>query len=110
MKKEDFNEFLGSVREAGGILRGEIKPSRKFRIEVSENLESRRGFALCVKTDDAKLLILSKIYRALYSSSNSVGIIDEEGESAIYPADFFIRIDIPAEVERVLENLQVETV
>jgi putative transcriptional regulator len=30
MKKEDFEELLGSVREAGRILRGEAKPSREF--------------------------------------------------------------------------------
>ncbi len=32
MKKEMFEELLGSVREAGAILRGEKKPSRKMII------------------------------------------------------------------------------
>jgi putative transcriptional regulator len=30
MKKEAFEELLESVREAGKILRGEMKPSREF--------------------------------------------------------------------------------
>jgi putative transcriptional regulator len=30
MKEKDFSELLQSVREAGGILRGEAKPSREF--------------------------------------------------------------------------------
>ena len=30
MKKENFEELLESVREAGRILRGEAKPSREF--------------------------------------------------------------------------------
>jgi putative transcriptional regulator len=30
MKKEDFDELIESVREAGRILRGEAKPSREF--------------------------------------------------------------------------------
>ena len=30
MKKDDFDELLASVREAGKILRGEAKPSREF--------------------------------------------------------------------------------
>lgn len=30
MKKEAFDELLESVREAGKILRGEVKPSREF--------------------------------------------------------------------------------
>jgi len=54
--------------------------------------------------------VLSKIYRARFSSTGRIGIVDEEGESAVYPADFFIRLDLPNEVENVLENLQVEVV
>jgi putative transcriptional regulator len=30
MKRENFEELLESVREAGRILRGEVKPSREF--------------------------------------------------------------------------------
>jgi putative transcriptional regulator len=30
MKKEQFEELVGSIREAGRILRGEAKPSREF--------------------------------------------------------------------------------
>jgi putative transcriptional regulator len=30
MKQEDFEELVASIREAGKILRGEIKPSREF--------------------------------------------------------------------------------
>jgi len=30
MKKEAFDELIGSVREAGRILRGEQKPGREF--------------------------------------------------------------------------------
>ena len=110
MKKEDFQGLLESVREAGQILRGEIEPSRQFWIEVPEKTEPQEGFVLCVKTDDPKLLVLSKIYRARFSSTGRIGIVDEEGESAIYPADFFIHMDLPDEVESVLENLQVEVV
>ncbi len=110
MKKENFEGLLESVKEAGQILRGEIEPSRQFWIEVPEKTECQEGFALCVKTDDPKLLVLSKIYRARFSSTGRIGIVDEEGESAVYPADFFVRIEIPLEVERILESLQGETV
>ena len=30
MKKQQFDELIESVREAGRILRGEAKPSREF--------------------------------------------------------------------------------
>lgn len=31
MKKENFDELVSSIREAGKILRGEKKPSREFK-------------------------------------------------------------------------------
>jgi putative transcriptional regulator len=33
MKRDLFNQLVASVREGGAILRGEVKPSRTFRIE-----------------------------------------------------------------------------
>jgi putative transcriptional regulator len=36
MKKSDFEELIGSVREAGKILRGEVKPSRTFTFEADD--------------------------------------------------------------------------
>ena len=35
MKREMFEELLGSVREAGAILRGQKKASRRFVIDAS---------------------------------------------------------------------------
>ena len=35
MKKQMFEELLGSVREAGAILRGRKKPSRRIAIRCS---------------------------------------------------------------------------
>lgn len=36
MKKEDFEELVESVREAGRILRGEAKPSRQFTYSADD--------------------------------------------------------------------------
>ena len=35
MKKQMFEELLGSVREGGAILRGRKKPSRRIEIRAS---------------------------------------------------------------------------
>ena len=35
MKRQSFEELLGSVREAGAILRGQQKPSRRIEIRSS---------------------------------------------------------------------------
>jgi len=41
MKQKDFEELLESVREAGKILRGEMKPSREFSF-TPEDVQSIR--------------------------------------------------------------------
>lgn len=36
MKKKAFKELIKSIKEAGKILRGEIKPSRKTKVEIKK--------------------------------------------------------------------------
>lgn len=36
MKQKDFDELVESVKEAGRILRGEIKPSREFTFSAQD--------------------------------------------------------------------------
>jgi hypothetical protein len=63
-------------------------------------------FAVCIKTDDADLLTPRKIYQILpdesAAQSNYLRVIDNEGEDYLYPADYFILVDFPQEVEQVL--------
>jgi len=107
MKKKDFEGLLESVKEAGEILRGEREPAREFLIEVPDLKPPREeGFALCIETDDAELLIPSKVYRAWFFSSGRIRIIDEAGEAAVYPPEFFLRVEFTSEVKNALENLQ----
>ncbi len=63
-------------------------------------------FAICIETDDSDLLTPLKIYRALpddsAEASNYIRVVDNEGEDYLYPADYFIVIDFPPDVERAL--------
>lgn len=107
MKKEGFERLLETVKEGAEILRGERTPSRTFRVEAASSKKpNQKGFVMCVKTDDESLLIPCKIYQARFTASGKIRIIDELGEAAIYPPDFFMRLDFASEVEMVLENLQ----
>ncbi|MGI8639786.1 MAG: hypothetical protein ACR2MG_07510 [Pyrinomonadaceae bacterium] len=106
MKKEDFEGLLESVEEAGEILRGARKPAREFFIEVDTSLPKDEGYALCIKSDEPKLLVPFKVYHAKFSSRGRIGIIDEAGEAAVYPPEFFIRIKLPDEVEEVLAEYE----
>ena len=66
-------------------------------------------FAVCVQSDDPDLLTPRMIYQILpdesASKSDYVRVIDNEGEDYLYPASYFILIDLPREIERaVLET------
>lgn len=107
MNKKNFDSLLSSVKEAGGILRGERAPSREFYVRISSRKNKpKTGYVLCVETDDPELLIVSKVYKATFLSSNYVHIIDEAGEAAIYPDDYFIALSLDSKIEEVLEQLQ----
>ncbi len=43
MRNEDFEELVESVKEAGGIMRGEIKPSRRIEVTSLDIKAIREG-------------------------------------------------------------------
>ncbi|MCP4427827.1 MAG: hypothetical protein GY803_25370 [Chloroflexi bacterium] len=56
-------------------------------------------FAICINTHDPDLLTPRMVYRVLpdenAARSNYIRVIDNEGEDYLYPADYFIFIDLP---------------
>lgn len=71
---------------------------------MSESTITSRQFAICVRNDDyAASLELRKIYEVLPDSDASkhhqVRVIDESGEDYLYPADYFVPIDLPKDTE-----------
>lgn len=106
MNKEDFERLKASVIEAGQILRGEKAPARETVYEVP----AQRGttldtFAVCVTTDDPALLIPHKIYAITLYDDRYARVVDEDGETTIYPADFFMPISLPQEIESALAKV-----
>jgi hypothetical protein len=64
-------------------------------------------FAVCVNNSEYPAsLELHKIYRVLpdeeAAQDGDLRIIDESGEDYLYPAEYFILIALPREVERAL--------
>ena len=105
MKKENFERLKESIVEAGKILRGEAQPSREFVYEVPDSLpEPVKVFAVCVETDDEALLVPRKIYE-IEVTGEFARVVDEAGEAAVYPARFFIHINLPAEVRQIITQL-----
>ena len=64
--------------------------------------------AVCIQSDDTDLLTPRMIYQILpddsAAKSDLVRVIDNEGESYLYPAKYFIFVDLPNEVQRALAN------
>ena len=105
MKKENFERLKESVIEAGKILRGEAQPSREFVYEVPDSFPPPVVVsAVCVETDDEELLVPRKIYE-VEVTGEFARVIDEAGEAAVYPARFFIQLNLPAEVRQIIAQL-----
>jgi hypothetical protein len=70
-----------------------------------------QGFAICLKTDDSDLLTPRMIYRVLADASAAksdyIRVVDNEGEDYLYPANYFVQVDLPLAVRRALSRTPV---
>ena len=73
---------------------------------MAKRKDSIPKLAICIQSDDADLLTPRMIYQILpdesAAKSNYIRVIDNEGEDYLYPADYFIFVDFPREIERAL--------
>lgn len=63
-------------------------------------------FAICVDTDDPDFLTPRMVYQVLpdenAAKSDYLRVIDNEGEDYLYPAKYFVVVNLPQQVKRVL--------
>lgn len=63
-------------------------------------------FALCVRSDDCDDLDLRKVYQVLpdpaADAEGYLRILDESGDDYLYPATYFILLDLPREARKAL--------
>ena len=73
---------------------------------MSKNHKGPTRFVVCIISDDPDLLTPRRIYQVLpdvnSAKSNYIRVIDNEGEDYLYPADYFLFLEIPRNVERAL--------
>lgn len=67
-------------------------------------------FVICVSNEDYEAsLQLLKIYERIPDARGEwdglVRVVDEDGEGYLYPAEWFIPLDVPRSVERALESV-----
>jgi hypothetical protein len=74
---------------------------------MKELKKSVKQFAVCINNlDYPASLELHKIYRVVpdadAASDGDLRVVDESGEDYLYPAEFFVVIDLPHAVKRSL--------
>ncbi len=76
---------------------------------MKRHKNSTRGFAVCIDNSAYPVsLELHKIYRVLpdddAAMDGDLRVIDESGEDYLYPAEYFVLIDLPHDKELALKN------
>ena len=69
--------------------------------------ESNQRFVICIRNDDYEAsLELRKVYQVIpdveAANSHMLRITDESGEDYLYPAEFFMLIELPEAVRKAL--------
>ena len=67
---------------------------------------TKKQFLLCVRNKGCEDLELRKLYEkrtdARAAEDGYVRVVDESGEDYLYPADYFVAVELPREAERAL--------
>lgn len=68
---------------------------------------STHNFVICIRnTGNEGSLELRKIYERLVDedaeADSLMRVIDESGEDYLFPADFFVKVDLPAPAEKAV--------
>ncbi len=74
---------------------------------MKQNIITTLKFAVCINNSEYPAsLELYKIYRVLpdddVAANGDLRVIDEGGEDYLYPADYFIPIEVPKAVEEAI--------
>ena len=63
-------------------------------------------FVLCIRNDGCDDLEPRKVYQVIEDPSDSeegcLRVVDESGEDYLYPAKYFVAIELPEDVAKVL--------
>ena len=71
----------------------------------NSSTDKQPSFALCVRKGPDDDLETRKVYPVLPAQPNEAGllrVVDESGEDYLYPADFFVVLELPQAAEQAL--------
>ncbi len=90
--------------------RASLRVTRPSRRAASRHPAGKQHYVVCVRNDDYPAsLELRKLYRvpedSFASQHSMIRVVDESGEDYLYPSDFFVRIELPAAIEKTLAEI-----
>jgi hypothetical protein len=66
----------------------------------------KEQYALCIENKDCEDLVTRKIYCVLQDQEAQeegyIRVIDESGEDYLYPASYFVLIQLPSEAQKAI--------
>ena len=70
--------------------------------------QHKKQFAICVRNEGAEDLEIRRVYQifpdARAAKVGYVRVVDESGEDYLYPADYFVPVELSREAERALST------
>jgi hypothetical protein len=78
-------------------------------VMAKSRIQSKPSFVICIDNSEYPAsLELHKVYKALHDSDaardGDLRVIDESGEDYLYPAQYFLPIQVPREKARTLSR------
>jgi hypothetical protein len=72
--------------------------------------QSHPAYVVCIANDGYETeLVIGKVYRVLRPGKGDravdLRVIDESGEDYLYPARWFVKVELPPKAKRVLSRL-----
>jgi hypothetical protein len=97
-------KFTGSKRTASGIGSNGSNARSTAR---DRGKRSHPFFAICIERGENKAsLQLGMTYKVIKPEANDrpyfFRVVDEEGEDYLYPADWFVPVDLPPKAKKTL--------
>ncbi len=79
------------------------KFSRETAISIAGRPNDKDVFAVCLESDDDKLLVPMKIYK-VGVRGDKARVLDEEGEVAVYPINYFMILPLAKGEANLIEK------
>ena len=107
-KSSSKSRSVSGKRVSAGLAAA--KTARSRQAPTDAKAAAGQKYVVCVRNDDYPAsLELRKLYRVLEdefaSQHGMVRVVDESGEDYLYPSDFFVRVELPAAVQKTLARI-----